>query len=223
MPTPPVPEHLSARRRGPARRTRERPGRANTPSSRVGARRHSRRSSCAPSSRLATTLATSATRASRAAPTATSPPPSGATRTSSATGRCCGSSASPTTRFPRRSPTLAEWASVREREAAQAEHAADAICLAWLLDRRLFELGWEADFDGEVDRSDRLGAVRPLRRGVRGLPACEAARRRLLRARPARHGACRSPQRTPVSSRRRHRRARRAHRSSRGEVELSPS
>ena len=44
----------------------------------------------------------------------------------------------------------AEWASGREREAAQAEHAADAICLAWLLDRRLFELGWEADFDGEV-------------------------------------------------------------------------
>ena len=44
----------------------------------------------------------------------------------------------------------AEWASGREREAAQAEHAADAICLAWLLDRRLFELGWEANFDGEV-------------------------------------------------------------------------
>jgi ribonuclease R len=44
----------------------------------------------------------------------------------------------------------AEWASAREREAARAEHAADAICLAWLLDRRLFELGWDAIFDGEV-------------------------------------------------------------------------
>jgi ribonuclease R len=44
----------------------------------------------------------------------------------------------------------AEWASVREREASQAEYAADAICLAWLLDRRLFELGWDAVFEGEV-------------------------------------------------------------------------
>jgi ribonuclease R len=45
---------------------------------------------------------------------------------------------------------LAEWTSVREREAAQAERAADDICLGWLLDRRLFELGWDAAFDGEV-------------------------------------------------------------------------
>jgi ribonuclease R len=45
---------------------------------------------------------------------------------------------------------LAEWASVREREAAAAEHAADDICLGWLLDRRLLELGWDAEFAGEV-------------------------------------------------------------------------
>jgi ribonuclease R len=44
----------------------------------------------------------------------------------------------------------AEWTSVREREAAQTERAADAICLAWLLDRRLFELGWDAALDGEI-------------------------------------------------------------------------
>ena len=44
----------------------------------------------------------------------------------------------------------AEWASVREREAGQAEYAADGICLAWLLDRRLFELGWDAVFEGEI-------------------------------------------------------------------------
>jgi ribonuclease R len=44
----------------------------------------------------------------------------------------------------------AEWTSIREREAAQVEYAADAICLAWLLDRRLFELGWDHVFDGEI-------------------------------------------------------------------------
>src|SRR6185503_15315581 len=34
---------------------------------------------------------------------------------------------------------LAEHASVREREAAQVEYAADDICLAWLLDDTLTE------------------------------------------------------------------------------------
>jgi ribonuclease R len=47
-------------------------------------------------------------------------------------------------------PEAAEWTSVREREAAQVEYAADAICLAWLLSERLFELGWDARFAGEV-------------------------------------------------------------------------
>jgi ribonuclease R len=45
---------------------------------------------------------------------------------------------------------LAEWTSVREREAAGIEYRADEICLAWLLERRLFEEGWEASFEGEV-------------------------------------------------------------------------
>jgi ribonuclease R len=45
---------------------------------------------------------------------------------------------------------LAEWTSVREREAASVEHAADAICLAWLLERRLYESGWDACLEGEV-------------------------------------------------------------------------
>ena len=56
--------------------------------------------------------------------------------------------------LPEDLPELAEWTSVREREAAQVEHAADAICLAWLLDRRLFELGWDACFEGEI-----IGAI----------------------------------------------------------------
>ena len=45
---------------------------------------------------------------------------------------------------------LAEWTSMREREAAQVEYRADAICLAWYLERRLFETGWDAAFPGEV-------------------------------------------------------------------------
>ena len=44
----------------------------------------------------------------------------------------------------------AEWTSEREREAAQIEYRADELCLAWLLERRLFDAGWEAVFDGEI-------------------------------------------------------------------------
>jgi len=45
---------------------------------------------------------------------------------------------------------LAEHASYRERAAAGLEYTADELCLAWLLERRLFELGWEAAFEGEI-------------------------------------------------------------------------
>jgi ribonuclease R len=45
---------------------------------------------------------------------------------------------------------LAEHTSAREREAADIEHAADDICLAWLLDRRLFERGWDERWPGEI-------------------------------------------------------------------------
>jgi ribonuclease R len=45
---------------------------------------------------------------------------------------------------------LAEHTSLREREAAQVEHRADDICLAWLLDRQLFDRGWDEPFDGEI-------------------------------------------------------------------------
>jgi ribonuclease R len=44
----------------------------------------------------------------------------------------------------------AEHASARERHAAAVEYRADELCLAWLLERRLFEEGWEATFEGEV-------------------------------------------------------------------------
>jgi ribonuclease R len=45
---------------------------------------------------------------------------------------------------------LATQLSEREREAAQIEYLADDICLAWLLERKLFELGWEHHWEGEI-------------------------------------------------------------------------
>jgi ribonuclease R len=52
--------------------------------------------------------------------------------------------------LPEHLSEIAEWTSVRERDAAQAEYTADELCLAWLLERRLFEDGWETTFDGEI-------------------------------------------------------------------------
>jgi ribonuclease R len=45
---------------------------------------------------------------------------------------------------------LAEHTSAREREAGQIEYLADDICLAWLLEGRLYELGWGERFEGEI-------------------------------------------------------------------------
>ena len=45
---------------------------------------------------------------------------------------------------------VAEHCSVREREAAEIEYLADELCLAWLLESRLFTAGWEHVFDGEI-------------------------------------------------------------------------
>ena len=45
---------------------------------------------------------------------------------------------------------LAEHVSGREREIAEIEYRADDICLAWLLERVLFEPGWEESFEGEI-------------------------------------------------------------------------
>jgi ribonuclease R len=49
---------------------------------------------------------------------------------------------------------LGEWTSERERAAAETEYLADELCLAWLLERRLFEEGWETTFVGEI-----IGAI----------------------------------------------------------------
>jgi ribonuclease R len=45
---------------------------------------------------------------------------------------------------------LAEHTSAREREAAELEYLADDICLAWLLERELFERGWSEPWSGEI-------------------------------------------------------------------------
>jgi ribonuclease R len=46
--------------------------------------------------------------------------------------------------------SLAAHTSERERAAADVEYLADDICLAWLLERRLFERGWEEPWEGEI-------------------------------------------------------------------------
>jgi ribonuclease R len=46
--------------------------------------------------------------------------------------------------------TLAEHTSEQERAATEIEYLADEICAAWLLERTLFERGWEAPFAGEI-------------------------------------------------------------------------
>jgi ribonuclease R len=45
---------------------------------------------------------------------------------------------------------LAVHASAREREAAEIEYLADDICLAWLLEDRLLERGWDDPWQGEI-------------------------------------------------------------------------
>ena len=104
---------------------------------------------------------------------------------------------------------LAEHTSVREREAAQIEYQADEICLAWLLDSRLYEQGWETTFDGRDRRRDRLRPLRPLRRRLRGIPArtpaCRATTSRRRRSAPrspagAAAGRCDSATRSRCAS-----------------------
>jgi ribonuclease R len=45
---------------------------------------------------------------------------------------------------------LAAHTSAREREAAQVEYLADDICLAWLLEDRLLQQGWDEPWAGEI-------------------------------------------------------------------------
>ena len=45
---------------------------------------------------------------------------------------------------------LAEHTSEQERAATEIEYKADEICAAWLLERTLFDRGWEEPFPGEI-------------------------------------------------------------------------
>jgi ribonuclease R len=52
----------------------------------------------------------------------------------------------------------AEHCSEREREAARLERDADDICAAFLLERELFEHGWDSQFEGQVSGVIGAGA-----------------------------------------------------------------
>ena len=48
--------------------------------------------------------------------------------------------------------------SAREREAVKTERDADSVCAAFLLERELFESGWERRFEGEISGAVGAGA-----------------------------------------------------------------
>jgi ribonuclease R len=52
--------------------------------------------------------------------------------------------------LPEELDELAAHTSERERAAAQVEYRADELCLAWLLERELFERGWDESWEGEI-------------------------------------------------------------------------
>jgi ribonuclease R len=62
-----------------------------------------------------------------------------------------------------------EWCSQRERDAAAIERAADDVARCFLLERALFESGWETEFDGEVIGVIGAGAFVAFGDGYEGL------------------------------------------------------
>ncbi len=60
-----------------------------------------------------------------------------------------------------------------EREATALERKADDVCLAFLLERELFENGWEREFDGEVSGLVGAGAFVSFATGERDTAPCE--------------------------------------------------
>ncbi|MDQ3677637.1 MAG: RNB domain-containing ribonuclease [Actinomycetota bacterium] len=61
------------------------------------------------------------------------------------------------------------WSSAREREAIGLERLADRIARAFLLERELFEGGWDQEFDGEVTGLIGAGAFVRFGDGQEGL------------------------------------------------------
>lgn len=62
-----------------------------------------------------------------------------------------------------------EWTSARERDAMSIERAADDVARAFLLERELFERGWEQDFEGEVTGVIGAGAFVAFGEGFEGM------------------------------------------------------
>jgi ribonuclease R len=61
------------------------------------------------------------------------------------------------------------WSSARERDAMQIERLADRVARAFLLERRLFEDGWDQRFDGEITGLIPAGAFVRFGGGHEGL------------------------------------------------------
>jgi ribonuclease R len=61
------------------------------------------------------------------------------------------------------------WSSARERDAMSIERLADRVARAFLLERELFEGGWDQDFDGEVTGLIGAGAFVRFGDGHEGL------------------------------------------------------
>jgi ribonuclease R len=65
--------------------------------------------------------------------------------------------------------TAAEWTSTRERDAMAIERAGDDVAQCFLLERELFESGWDQDFEGEVTGVIGAGAFVAFGEGYEGM------------------------------------------------------
>ena len=79
---------------------------------------------------------------------------------------------------------LAAHCSQAERDAERLERRGTAICLAFLLERRLFDEGWDAPFEGEVVGLIEAGAFVRFDERLRGVHARAALARRAGRLDP---------------------------------------
>jgi ribonuclease R len=68
-----------------------------------------------------------------------------------------------------RLPELGAWTSVREREAMTIERDADDVARCFVLERVLFEQGWQTPFDGEVTGVIGAGAFVSFGDGYEGM------------------------------------------------------
>ncbi|HEU4657976.1 MAG TPA: VacB/RNase II family 3'-5' exoribonuclease [Capillimicrobium sp.] len=65
--------------------------------------------------------------------------------------------------------SVAEWSSARERDAMDIERKADDVARCHMLERELFEHGWDAEFDGEVVGVIGAGAFVAFGDGYEGM------------------------------------------------------